>query len=247
MTTHPFNFDVIDSSWDKSLKQGLMRMPQEYLEHLKHSTHWLPGSDHIFRALSLPMSKVNYVLLGESPYPRKESANGYAFWDAAVHSLWSPTGLDKKVNRATSFRNIIKMLLVAEGLLSPKDVSQEAIAAIDKSHLVSTNQDFFTNLLSKGFLLLNATLVLQDQNPQKDARVWLPCLQQLFHDLLKKNPHIKFILLGRIANFIDTIVGQLKVDKIYAEHPYNHTFITNQNIRDFFQPLHLLRKNPQSM
>ena len=59
--------------------------------------------------------QVNYVLFGES-LPRRASANGYAFWDAAVKIMVS-FGNSKTVNRATSLLNILKMLLIAEGCL----------------------------------------------------------------------------------------------------------------------------------
>ena len=44
---------------------------------------------------------MRYVLFGESPYPRAQSANGYAFWDAAANSLWAEEGgLHQLLNRA---------------------------------------------------------------------------------------------------------------------------------------------------
>jgi len=241
MTIHGFNFAVVDASWRHCLEQGLTCMDSAYLKELTHSNTWLPGKDHLFSAFSLPMDQVNYVLFGESPYPRRESANGYAFWDATVNELWSPTGLSKKVNRATSLRNILKMLLIAEGMLSPQDTGQEAIAIINKQTLVQTNQAFFTNLLQHGFLLLNASLVLHRQHPKDDAKAWLPFITQVLHGLLQKRPQIKLILLGRIAKEIDKIIiNHPEVEKIYAEHPYNLSFITRPAILDFFRPLHLL-------
>lgn len=215
-------------------------MDARYLQQLALSPDWLPGPEKIFNAFSLPLDQVNYVLFGESPYPRPESANGYAFWDAAVKELWSPTGLSKKVNRATSLRNIVKMLLVAEGALDQHNAGQEAIAELDKSALIQTNDAFFTGLLKHGFLLLNATPVLQSGPPQKDARAWAPFTQEVLACLLEQRPAIKFILLGRIANTIDDLI-QPPVEKLYAEHPYNLSFITNPKVLDFFRPLHLLR------
>lgn len=241
MTIHPFNLNVIDPSWQEYLQQGLYAMDPHYLQQLTHSTNWLPGPEKIFNAFSLPVEKVNYVLFGESPYPRRESANGYAFWDAAVHELWSETGLSKKVNRATSLRNILKMLLIAEGLLSPENSTQDEIANIDKSSLIKTNHAFFSNLLEHGFLLLNATPILQDGAPHKDARAWQPFVKALLKGLIQKRPHVKFILLGRIANTIDPLIIDSNLEKLYAEHPYNLSFIANKKVQDFFRPLHLLK------
>src|SRR5687768_2561868 len=115
MTKHNFSFATVHPSWHDCLNTALQQMDLTYLEKLKLTENWLPGPEKIFAAFSLPVSKVNYLLFGESPYPRPTSANGYAFWDAAVTELWSPLGMSKKVNRATSLRNFMKMLLVAEG------------------------------------------------------------------------------------------------------------------------------------
>lgn len=242
MTTYPFNLAIVDPSWTDCLQQSLAFLDLQYQQELTHSPNWLPGPEKIFNAFSLPLTKVNYVLLGESPYPRRESANGYAFWDAAVKELWSPTGLSKQVNRATSLRNILKMLLIAEGCLSVNQPNQEEIAKINKQTYIQTSEELFSHLLTQGFLLLNATLVLQENGaPHRDARAWYPFMKQLLSCLIEKRPEVKFILLGRIANLIDPLLPPT-TERIYAEHPYNLSFISNQQIINFFKPLRLLKK-----
>lgn len=242
MTTQPFSFRAVAPSWLACVQRGLAQMDPAYLAHLAQTSHWLPGPENIFNAFSLPLNQVNYVLFGESPYPRQASANGYAFWDADVNELWSPTGFSKKVNRATSLRNMLKMLLIAEGYLDKHHTSQPDIATIEKSQLVQTNHDFFTQLLTNGFLLLNATLVLQADSPQKDARVWRPFVKELLACLLENRPHVTFILMGRIANEIEQLLPKQPISTLYVEHPYNISFITNPKVIDFFTPLHLLKK-----
>src|SRR5690349_13134393 len=128
---YPFNLKITHPEWRSTIVQALASMNTHYLAALQNQTGWLPGPDRIFHAFAQPLSHTRTLLLGESPYPRAASANGLAFYDAAVTALWSPTGLAKAVNRATSLRNIIKMLLVAEGMLSPDDTRQAAIAQLD--------------------------------------------------------------------------------------------------------------------
>lgn len=247
MTTCPFNLDVVDPGWKPCLHKGLTKLDSTYLKNLVECQNWLPGPEKIFNAFSLPLDQVNYVLFGESPYPRRESANGYAFWDAAVQDLWSPTGLSKKVNRATSLRNILKMLLIAEGALDKNHAGQEEIAQLNKQSFVQTNDEFFTNLIQHGFLLLNATPVLQSHAPQKDARAWLPFISEILDCLLQKRPHVQFILLGRIANTIDQLLSpHPEVARLYAEHPYNLSFIGNPEVIAFFKSLHVLKKTDQN-
>ena len=194
MITNSLNLSQVHPSWQPCLKSALTKVDPNYLEKLQETNHWLPGHKNIFNAFTLPVSEVNYVLLGESPYPRALSANGYAFWDAAVHEIWTATGLSKAVNRATSLRNIIKMLLVAEGLLSENKTSQADIAVLDKTNLIKTNDELFTNLLLHGFLLLNASLVLHPTNVKKDALAWQPFTKAILEYLLSKNSNIKSVI-----------------------------------------------------
>ncbi len=242
MIKEQFNFEFVHPSWHSCLRQALELMDPHYLENLYSLQSWLPGPQKIFGAFSLPVHQVDYLLFGESPYPREASANGYAFWDAAVTDIWSLDGMSKKVNRATSLRNIIKMLLVAEGLLTPPHLSQDAIAAINKDDLVKTNAELFGNLLNQGFLLLNASLVLNHEQVKKDAAAWLPFLKHVITFILQERPKVKLILLGKIANVIEKLLPPITIERLSAEHPYNHSFIDNKAVLDFFRPLHLLRK-----
>lgn len=233
-----------DPSWDKLIRAGLTKIDPTYLEGLLTQPHWLPGINKIFNAFSLPIDQVKYILVGESPYPRTESANGYAFWDANINQLWSLYGLSKEVNRATSFRNIMKTLLVADGLINKHKTTQESIKNIDKSELIQTNQDFFHKLLNHGFLLLNASLVLREgkANLKQDAKQWLLFFQAILEKLFALNPQIKLLIFGKIALEVNKVISENFLhNALIAEHPYNISFIKNQEVIDFFRPLELLR------
>lgn len=241
ITSKFFNLASTHPSWQDCIKEGIKKLNPDYVTKLLENENWLPGKEKIFNAFSIPIENINYVLFGESPYPRAISANGYAFWDANVKNIWSEKGLSKEVNRATSLRNMIKMFLLAENLLTDQ-TDQASIAAIDKSTLIQTNEELFGKFLQKGFLLLNASLVLQPDHVRKDARAWKPFIEHILHFLIEKRPHVEFILFGNIANEIDSLITQPCVKKIYAEHPYNISFIKNAQVLDFFRPLHILHK-----
>jgi uracil-DNA glycosylase len=231
------NFKLGHSDWNNILTQSLITMDKNYLYQLENEAHWLPGKERLFAAFSIPLEQTRYILLGESPYPRAISANGYAFWDNAVGSLWSPKGLSTAVNRATSLRNWIKMLLVARGDLDVVDTSQERIAALDKKHLVQTGEQLFQGMMDKGILLLNASLVFSEGKVPYHAKQWKPFMQSLLMQLSLVKPTIQLILLGKIAEMVPQ--DQLKVGLV-AEHPYNMSFISNPRVIDFFKPLDLL-------
>lgn len=230
------------ASWHHDLTQALQQMDASYVDSLLSNQQWLPGIASIFNALSLPKDKVNYLLIGESPYPRAQSANGYAFWDQAVGSLWSKTGLSKEVNRATSLRNFIKMLLLADKKLKAGKTQQPDIAKIDKSQLIETNTELFEKLIEHGFLLLNASPVLSKQTVRKEAKQWQPFLGTLLNQLSHSNPDVMLILLGKIAEDFNKLGLLSRHKRLCAEHPYNISFISNQQVIDFFKPFKLLNK-----
>jgi uracil-DNA glycosylase len=233
LQTHP--------EWHEFLTSAIGIMDAEYLRSLQDTDQWLPGARALFAAFRRPLSTTRYILLGESPYPRAESANGYAFWDNAVHSLWSTTGLSKQVNRATSLRNIIKMLLFARGDLTV-DLSQSAIARLDTSQYQQTGEELFLSFIGKGFLLLNASLVYSEQPVSYHARQWRPFIHYLLHRLSEYDASIPLVLLGRIA---EKIPPTKLLPGLLSEHPYNISFITNQEVVSFFKPLDLLRRSTE--
>lgn len=235
------NMQVVHPSWAPVINTALAAMDQDYLATLQTTTDWLPGAEKIFNAFSLPLDDMRYILFGESPYPRPASANGFAFWDNAVHDLWSNSGLATAVNRATSLRNMIKMLLVAAGGLT-SDTSQAAIAQLDKTHYVRTIDELFANFIAHGFLLLNASLVFSTRSVRKDAKAWLPFMTCLLNLLAKEKPGVTLVLFGQVAKTIDTI-APVTLTRIHAEHPYNISFIHNPIVLSFFKPLDLLCLN----
>lgn len=225
-----------DAGWHDLLNQAFCCMDPRYLKQLEQDTHWLPGLSKGFSAWTLPLEKVRFILMGESPYPRAESANGYAFWDNSVQSLWSQGGLSKPVNKATSLRNWIKMLLLSRGELNQL-VSQQAIARLDKSHLVQTAEQLFRGMMKKGILLLNASLVYSEGKVQWHAKHWRPFMLSFLDQIAQFKPDVQLILLGKLAESIPQ--DKLPVG-LLAEHPYNVSFITNTNVLAFFKPLDLL-------
>ena len=240
------NSEVHDD-WQPILHESLLTLDPDYVDSLLRDDDWLPGIDRLLAAFRRDRAGVRYLLIGESPYPRKASANGIAFYDAAVGSLWSEQGLSKAVNRATSLRNIVKTALVAEGHLqkdSAGKITQDAIARLDKCGLVSTLGELFDNLERSGFLMLNATPVLRpERKPAREARNWLRFLDCLLN-LIAQNAsrRITLVLWGQIAKLIETMPASAGYDQIVCEHPYNISFIDNPDMLRLFAKLRILRQ-----
>ena len=241
-----------DPSWQAILLQGLQAMlaaSPGYVETLAAPGDFLPTDGRLFAAFAQPLERVRYVLVGEGPYPRAESATGVCFMDGAVKRLWSDEaggGLSKAVNKATSLRNFMKMLLVADGRLAPDDTGTVALARIaaesrGAAGAVQTLGEIQQKFFDAGFLLLNATLVFRASvAPAKDARAWMPFLQTVLAALRDRQPTL--VLWGKIAEQLNTLPEARALPQIAAEHPYNLSFITNGNMHARFQPMQLLRR-----
>lgn len=246
--------DIAHPSWQAILRAGLDAIDAadpEYLALLADDGY-LPNGGRIFAAFAQPLESVRYVLVGEGPYPRADSATGVCFMDGAVSSLWSEKGLSKPVNRATSLRNFMKMLLVADGQLSIERTAGDALqgvsdhARLSPDAVIQTLPDLQANLIGQGFLLLNATLVYRkDVPPVREAKAWLPFLQVVLDAMAEragqKEPTL--VLWGKIAVQLDVVPANKRFPKKVAEHPYNLSFIANPVMHALFGPMHLLKKH----
>jgi uracil-DNA glycosylase len=92
-------------------------------------------------------------------------------------------------------------------------------------------------MMAKGILLLNASLVYSEGKIPYHARLWRPFIVSLIDQLALIKPQVELILLGKIA---ESIPGDKLNIGLFAEHPYNISFITNKRVLEFFSPLDLL-------
>lgn len=245
--------DLADASWRPHLLRGLQAVAEAnpgYLPALAQDDY-LPTQGRLFAAFAQPLDKVRYVLVGEGPYPRAESATGVCFMDGAVGALWSDAGLSKPVNRATSLRNFMKMLLVADGQLQLENTGGAAMAPVAaaarangsvQAGSIQTLAQLQDNLTAQGFLLLNAALVFRKHvAPVVDARAWLPFLQTVLAVLSERAEPPTLVLWGKIAEQLRKLPETERLPQAYAEHPYNLSFIGHQGMQRLFGPMQLLR------
>ena len=243
-------------SWRPVLRAGLATVAEAnpaYLPELAADT-FLPVEGKLFAAFSQPLESVRYVLVGEGPYPRAESATGYCFMDGAVDALWSDKGLSRQVNRATSLRNFMKMLLVADGHLKKGHTSGAAMEPIaakanaPDSPWIQTRAALQDKLLAQGFLLLNAALVFRPHVPPlKEARAWQPLLQAVLAALAGQAHGRQaglpvLVLWGKAAELLSALPANALFPRVVSEHPYNLSFIDHPGMQELFGAMHLLQR-----
>ncbi|MCD8542805.1 MAG: hypothetical protein LRY69_05295 [Gammaproteobacteria bacterium] len=108
--------------------------------------------------------------------------------------------------------------------------------------MIETNQELFEKLLASGFLLLNASLTLDNTSVRLSSKQWKPFLREILLAIQKKRPIPTLILLGNVAKHLADDVSTLPFPKIIAEHPYNLSFISRPDVIQLFKPLNLLQK-----
>jgi uracil-DNA glycosylase len=229
-------------SWREIVKRAYHALDDDYRAFLETDSSYFPSQkDYLNAFKTLPKGEVQYILFGQDPYPRRESAGGYAFIDEKVKQLFSQNGLSKEVNRATSLRNFIKMALVANGDLHERDTSQQAIAALDKHRYIEHITQLRENFEKSGVLLLNTALIFTDKkSSNRHVKAWRPFMRSLLEELQADAPTL--ILFGNHAKTLKKTLPLNTFPSIELEHPYNHTFIHNKKAQALFGPMRLLEK-----
>ncbi|WP_457607201.1 uracil-DNA glycosylase family protein [Nitratifractor sp.] len=232
----------VDPAWEPILLPALEALEEGYREWLLEGEGYIPVRERVLAAFSsMKPADLRYILFGQDPYPRKESAIGYAFIDGRVGEIFSPKGLSREVNRATSLRNFIKMALAAEGLLDCDDTSQDAIASLSKEELISTMEELRHNFERRGVLLLNMALVFASKEESRaHIRQWRAFVGKLLEGVRELGPTL--ILFGAHAKELRKFPAAEGFGTIELEHPYNYSFVCNPEAQALFGPMHLLRK-----
>lgn len=235
----------VSESWEPILLPALEALDSEYRDWIMQGQGYIPRKERLLAAFStLHPKDLRYILFGQDPYPREESAVGYAFIDGRVKKIFSERGLSREVNRATSLRNFVKMALVAEGALDCSDLSQEAIARLDKAPYIESIDDLRRNFEREGVLLLNTALLFSSKEESKrHIKAWRGFVQSLLRGLASYRPAL--ILFGAHAKALKKVEGLQDFEAVELEHPYNASFVCNSDAWELFGPMQLLHRESE--
>jgi len=220
--------------WSDALP-GFANLQEELFEGLageiygRSSQSVLPAPELVFAALAaVPPDRVRVVLLGEDPYPRRQSACGVAFQDAAV-IRWDQPGV------RGSILHILKALAIAQGWASYAtplaEVRQRAAGA---STLLPPPPELFRSWQEQGVLLLNATLTFGGKDPankRRHAGFWQPFIHELLWQIQKELRPCFVLWGGKARGALRAALGQhwSNADCILQGHPaYQHQFLDPQ-------------------
>lgn len=150
---------------------------------------YLPRDEFIFRAFhATPLPSLKIVIMGQDPYPKKGDAMGMSF------STWR----DNKI--PASLSNIYK------------ELKEEY-----KDEFKIPYHGDLTEWANQGVLLLNKCLTVTENAPKSHGELWTPFINKVVRHILKHNPRVIFVLWGRQAQSMESILGSATVLK--AGHP----------------------------
>ncbi|MCF6172734.1 MAG: uracil-DNA glycosylase [Campylobacteraceae bacterium] len=233
----------VHSSWQSIIEKCYGKLDIDYRKFLEKDNGYFPSRVDFLNAFkTLPLNNTKYILFGQDPYPRKQSAIGYAFIDGMVDEIFSSSGFSKRVNKATSLRNFIKMLLVANGNLEANDTTQEQISKIRKDNFITDIIELKLNFEKNGVLLLNTSLIFTDKKDTSfHVKQFRPFMGALLKQLEDKN--IELILFGNMAKEMQKRFASIGNYRLFKSlHPYNVGFIKDSSVISFFKPMNLLIK-----
>jgi uracil-DNA glycosylase len=104
-------------------------------------------------------------------------------------------------------------------------------------------------MMREGFLMLNSSLVFRSNvSPKKEAVAWQPFMEVLLENIsefVKKNDSTPPILVlwGKVAEKLKKIPISRCFSQIISEHPYNLSFIKNNQMHSLFRPMKLLQRS----
>ena len=229
--------DGVHESWREILQCGLRRMCRSYVESLMGAPYWwLPGPAKCLRAFCIPQDQVKVVWMGESPYPRRRSATGYAFEDGRANLMFGGNG-NFGGGIDASLRTILKAWFVATRRLEPTCTRKRDIKAMTKQGVVENPTEIFRRGREHGWLWLNAApgffITGDNTDKARQVRYWSPVVQGALLSL-RDVPGVKSVLIGNLAREEHRDVAP---DCIEASHPSDRrggtAFIGNEELRAF--------------
>ncbi|KAH0573782.1 Uracil-DNA glycosylase [Spironucleus salmonicida] len=209
---------------------------QSNKEHYCSNADFIPRPGLIFEAFKLVKSpkQVRIVILGQDPYPRKQSAAGISFLD-----LQSSTLADKK--QSISMRNIIKAILQHNRLFF--NTMNDVRDLIESQFAIKQTKSYFTALAEDcGILFLNASLTHEDKaSVNKHIKFWEPVIAEAFKSICMESPGVVFLLMGEFAKSYEKyiILGE-NVRVVKSCHPMMFRFLeenTFEQIKEAEQSL----------
>lgn len=180
---------------------------------LANGKPFTPQCPFVLRFLSLDLTAIKVLILGQDPYPQLNRATGRSFEVGGLKSWMEPF-------ENASLRNIIRTIYKAYS--GDIRLFTEIRGLMENSLFETTFElappdKLFKSWESQGVLLLNSSFTCSIDEPGSQSALWHPFTQKLLSYINEQNPNIIWFIWGAHAQ---KVVSQLKLDnQIVTAHP----------------------------
>lgn len=184
-----------------------------------------PSSANVLRFASTDLANVQYVLMGQDPYPSKDKrslqpqATGRSFEVADLNR----EGWDCKIKQR-SIHNILKAVYFTRtGKRATVSEIRKQIA--NGEFEIAPPAGWFDSLERQGVLFLNATLTVSPDEPGMHHLMWNDFRRLLVRYIIERNPGVEWVLWGKpVADMILPLLPSW-VSVLRCCHPRRDEFI----------------------
>lgn len=187
--------DHIHKSWNSFLSDEILNEITT-IENSISPPYNPESKDKILRFLTLDLSKIKIVWLGQDVYPGKGVATGRAFEAGNIKSWLEPF-------KQVSLKNILRLIhKTYEDIEAYEDIlSYTEIKEVIKTGAFSIKpyDEWFDALEKQGVLLLNTSFTCQTGQANSHKTHWLSFSEKLLTYISENNCHLSWFLWGKEA------------------------------------------------
>ena len=182
-------YDSVPIEWKECLSTCEEKLGE--LSTVLSTKTFLPSRECIWAALTMPMSAIRVVILGQDPYPTLGNAHGLAF--SVLPDVAIPASL----------KNIYKEMVTD--------------LAID----VKGRNGNLEHWAKQGVLLLNTVLTVEEGAPQSHSKLgWEQVTDQVIRSIAAQTTNVVFVLWGKSAQSKKGILGLFAQKHRIFESPH---------------------------
>ncbi len=197
----------LHNSWNGFLDQPNIKELQKIEKNIGKKPY-TPTTERVLHFLTVPLSKVKVIILGQDPYPQENVATGRAFEVGTLQTWDAPF-------RQVSLKNIIR--LIYKTYYNKVDSFKNIREWNRENGAITEPNQLFKAWEKQGVLLLNTALTCETGKSASHSKLWRNFTGELLHYINQKSPDTCWILWGGHAQKITESIN-IK-NKLTSNHP----------------------------
>jgi uracil-DNA glycosylase len=198
---------IVHPDWDDFLTTKVQVKINDIDREISKSSY-TPSPEKVLRFLTLPLSAVKIIIVGQDPYPQVGVATGRAFEVGTLKSWNEPFN-------NVSLKNILRAIYKA--YTGEVKKFNELRAKFDNEFPVLPPNKLFINWEDQGVLLLNTCFTCEIGKSGSHKKIWEDFSADLFSYINKFNNKINWFLWG--AHAVEATKKMQLLNYVRIMHP----------------------------